>query len=573
MGCSSTKNLSSIIGAPLEKHDPVSGPINTSSPHRETRSIENCIVIWLVASSTITTHKNIAEKLRQIISILKIFNNPTECITFIENIREEKVFLIVSPEMEQAVRSVHYLSQLEKIYIFSLSFQKIETIDDQIIQTRIFLDINELCEQIHQDVKFCELDLINIIVVPAEIQSTTFSAKQVAMFTCIQLVKKIALRIKFESEHKDVFLDFCRPYYVSNEEQIQYLEDFENNYRPKNVLWWITKPCFLSKILHRVLRTYEIDIIYKMGFIVRHIHTQLTLLHENIFSLFTDRSIVYRGKTMLNDEFDILIKNNCGGILSFSNFLTASIHKKDAMDFIQQRLITHPKMAAILFEICLDLTIRSTANVCAIINNLNSNMKSEEGEICFTMGTVFRIQSVEQVTDNSTNIWIVKLTFVDDNDQQFYRLVAPLRTNDVDTNPLSYLGKLLIEMGASERAEQFYLDLQTDPSVFNQPRRLARLQNGLGLIFTYKGDHMKALEHYHISLKTTLSYMSPDHPDLASIYKSIGDSYRNTHNYIQALANYEHSAQLLKDDQHSIIDLNDCIIKTKQLLELNKQQC
>ncbi|CAF4404327.1 unnamed protein product, partial [Adineta steineri] len=159
MGCSSTKNLSSIIGAPLEKHDPVSGPINTSSPHRETRSIENCIVIWLVASSTITTHKNIAEKLRQIISILKIFNNPTECITFIENIREEKVFLIVSPEMEQAVRSVHYLSQLEKIYIFSLSFQKIETIDDQIIQTKIFSDINELCEQIHQDVKFCELDL------------------------------------------------------------------------------------------------------------------------------------------------------------------------------------------------------------------------------------------------------------------------------------------------------------------------------------------------------------------------------------------------------------------------------
>ncbi len=138
------------------------------------------------------------------------------------------------------------------------------------------------------------------------------------------------------------------------------------------------------------------------------------------------------------------------------------------------------------------------------------------------------------------------------------------------------MGKLLIEMGASDRAEQFYLDLQNDPSVLSQPRRLVRLQNALGVVFTYKGEHMKALEHYQISLKTSLSYMSHDHPDLAVIYKSIGSSYFNNHNYAEALQNYEKSAQLVRSsaqqaDQNSVVELNDCIAKTRQLLDQKRQ--
>jgi tetratricopeptide (TPR) repeat protein len=134
------------------------------------------------------------------------------------------------------------------------------------------------------------------------------------------------------------------------------------------------------------------------------------------------------------------------------------------------------------------------------------------------------------------------------------------------------LGKLLIEMGASDRAEQFYLDLQNDPSVLSQPRRFVRLQNALGVVFTYKREHMKALEHYQIALKTSLGYMPPDHPELAVVYKSIGSSYFNNHNYVEALQNYEQSAQLLKSsgqqaDENFLVDLNDCIAKTRGLLD------
>jgi tetratricopeptide (TPR) repeat protein len=160
------------------------------------------------------------------------------------------------------------------------------------------------------------------------------------------------------------------------------------------------------------------------------------------------------------------------------------------------------------------------------------------------------------------------------NDPHFHRLVAPLSA-EIDYNTFSYLGKLLIEMGACDRAEQMYLDLQNDPSVLSQPRRLVRLQNALGVIFTYKGEHMKALEHYQISLKTGLSCMPPDHPDLAVIYKSIGSSYFNNHNYVQALQNYEQSAQLVKSsaqqaDENFVVELNDCIADARELLDQNR---
>jgi hypothetical protein len=577
MGCSSTKNISPATLLPIEQHDPITVPIDALSNDRMTRYIENCIVVWLAVPSVLKEHQSIAEKLRQVIYTLRTFNNPNECITFMENIRDEKIFLVVSPEMEQAVRSIHYLPQLEKIYVFHTSSEKMDHAVNQLVSTKIFRDINELCEQLRQDVYICELDLIHVIVVPAETQSTvpiSISTKQTAMFLCTQFIKMTTLRIKFENKHKDVFIDYCRKHYTQLLEQVQVLNDFDNNYRPKNVLWWITNPCFVSRILHRVLRTYDIDVMYKMSFLFRHIHTQLILLHEKTFSLMKDHSIVYRGKTMSNDEFDTLVKNNCGGLLCFSNFLTANIHKNHVMDFICRRIDTHPKMTAILFEIHLDLTIQSATNVYALLDNTNTDLKSEEGEVFFTMGTVFRIESVEQVTDNATNLWTVKLRFIDDNDPHFHRLVAPLSA-EIDYNSFSCVGKLLIEMGACDRAEQFYLDLLNDPSVLSLPRRLVRLQNALGVVFTYKGEHMKAVEHYQMSLKTSLSYMSPDHPELAVIYKTIGSSYFNNHNYVEALQNYEKSAQLVKGsgqqaDESFLLDLNDCIAKTRELLDQNR---
>ncbi|CAF4751911.1 unnamed protein product, partial [Rotaria sp. Silwood2] len=40
------------------------------------------------------------------------------------------------------------------------------------------------------------------------------------------------------------------------------IDDFETNYRPQKALWCLTGECFLGRVLQRVQRTYEVDILY-----------------------------------------------------------------------------------------------------------------------------------------------------------------------------------------------------------------------------------------------------------------------------------------------------------------------
>jgi tetratricopeptide (TPR) repeat protein len=196
-------------------------------------------------------------------------------------------------------------------------------------------------------------------------------------------------------------------------------------------------------------------------------------------------------------------------------------------------------------------------------------------EICFHISTVFRIESVEQTIDDAMIIWLVKLKLIDDDDQQLLRLVASTRSDEIHANPAIYLGKTLIDMGEYRRAEQVLLRFLEAVPEINQPRRHAHAHSGLGAIYTYKNEHAKALEHYQQSLQTSLIYMKPDHPDLAPIYKVIGDTHLNQSDYIHAVENYEKGIELLENDTQQIhsellTDLRTCVDRARQLIESNK---
>jgi hypothetical protein len=294
-------------------------------------------------------------------------------------------------------------------------------------------------------------------------------------------------------------------------------------------------------------------------------------LHEENASLVKDISMVYRGKTMSNNEFDLLLKEKSGSLLSFAHFLLASTRKEVAFDFVGRRLTLHPDMTGIIFEIHIDHTLYSEKSPFALLKDMDMS----KDEICFHMGTVFRIESVEGTTDDAMMIWLVKLKLVNDDDQQLLRLVAPARSDEVHMNPVSYLAKTLMDMGEYSRAEKVLLALLEHTIVLNEPRRLVRAHNGLGVVYTYKKEHSKALQHYQESLQTSLIYLGPDHPDLAPIYKAIGDTHLNQSDYIHAVENYEKGIELLEYDTQQIhsellTDLHTCVNTARELIESNK---
>lgn len=98
MGCAA-----SVSSADVKK--PVSpSPVPSTSdlrrlqrPQPQVDNVENFVVVWLDAAigSNTDTQKS-KDQLQQLVNAVKIFTNPDECRTFIESVKEEKIFLIVS---------------------------------------------------------------------------------------------------------------------------------------------------------------------------------------------------------------------------------------------------------------------------------------------------------------------------------------------------------------------------------------------------------------------------------------------------------------------------------------------
>ena len=563
MGGSCSKYCTSIVTPTNVLFDEIPVSKHTSVIPKPTRILENCIVIWLFDDPS-NQFENEKEQLRHLVYKLEVFTNSETCLDYIQAVHDEKLFLII-PVTYQSIADFYRLPQIEKVYIFDSSSYE----DKLSLQTNLFQDINILCKQLQQDIELCELDLISFSFVSNSAHDMTSSMtliKEDASFIYTQVSNEIIVRLKFERLAKDVFIEFCRIHYADNIEQLRIIEEFSNCYRPSAALDWLKRTCFISKILNRSKRTHEIDILYKLGFFIKQLNMQLLHMHEENLLATKNISVVYRGKTMVKEEFDILAKNNCNGLLSFSNFLVASNNKEKAMDFIRSRLALHPNMVAIMFEISIDQMIFNEDSPFAL---LKSN------EICFSAGTAFRIESIEQVIDNSLILWLVKLKLIRDDDPQLQRLLVPFRTDDLHVNPISCLGKLLIHMGEYRRVEQLFLGMLSDPSIVNQPHRLVRVQTGLGTNYAHKGEYATALEHYEQALQAGLTYLPPDHSDLALMYKNIGDCYFKQNNNSYALKNYERAINMIDNSTQSqkspvIDELRSLVNKITELVEFNK---
>lgn len=578
MGCSPSKTLATTSNVvPVEsglKSTQTSSLYNQQSG----RIIEDCIIIWFLNSSTIDAELG-KLKLCRIASTVKIFTNYDVFINYITNIRSEVVFLIV-PNTEICVPSIRNSTKIEKTYVFNSSSAELGTDGSKNINVslNIFNDIHCLCQQLETDIKLYRLDNL-VIAVAAPLSKTDTTSvdrkKQEASFLYGQLMREILYRFKFENNAKNEFIKFCRSHYTHELEQLSVIDEFERLYQPQKALWWLTRPCFIHRILQRIQSTFEIDIVYKSGFILKHAHTLLTVFQENNSYVPENVSIVYRGKTMINNQFESLIKNNRGGLLSFHNIFIAHTDKGNSINFLRRRLISIPDAISILFEIHMNSLVRSIRSPCAVLDKLDIHENIEKNGIIFSSNTVFRIDSIEAFNEDSkTTIWTVKLMLIDDDDQQLLSLVAHLRGDDIHANPLAYIGKLFNDMEEYEHAEQFFVAMLHDSSVCGQPRRLARVHHGLGDNYANRGHYEKALKHYEQALDARLIYLPSIHIELAPIYEAIGKTYFSMNDYSKALENYEKVIHLFQvngqnNNQEYINDLYIRIDHLKNLLDKN----
>ncbi|CAF1335326.1 unnamed protein product [Rotaria sordida] len=147
-------------------------------------------------------------------------------------------------------------------------------------------------------------------------------------------------------------------------------------------------------MLNRALRAQDIDILYKFRFFIKDLHEQIQQLHmRHVESMETNVLTVYRGTRMTIDELD-QFKKTIGCFLSIYHFLSTSSEQKIALGFALQHL-HHPNIEAVILEI--KINVQECKTPFANIENFSEY--DMEKEILFSLGTIYRLESIEKLTN------------------------------------------------------------------------------------------------------------------------------------------------------------------------------
>ena len=495
---------------------PVKGIVystDNSLRHTHSLTIENFIGIWLDLniSHLNSTISNYIRHLRNIINFFKIFFDLDRCNDYLAKVKNEKVVLIISGAIEQNfISRFCEMAQIISIYIFSDGTSEHRLWTYQYTKVKgVFNRVQDLIDVLANDLSPLENALTPISVIPPP--SAADLNKLDASFMYSQLLKEILLEDEYDAQQKRALVQFCRFHYAENNEDLKIIDEFDKQYPHPSTIWWYTRECFLYRILNKILRVQDIEVIIRMGLVIRDLHLhikQLYLEQEQAQSF-----IVYRGQGMFQDEFGKIIKNK-GGLLAFNSFLSTSIDQKISLKFARQAM-KNRELTAILFKIKIDIT--HTIVPFASVDKL-SYYANREKEILFSMHTIFRIEETKEI---EPGLFQINLTLTNENDQQLAELTEYIRQATREQTTIRRLGSLMIAMGKFNKAEEVYATLLDITAEYDR-EGCAFLHHQIGLINWEKRDLMRALSQFQHSLGLYLSCLSSNNSQLSSIYSNIG---------------------------------------------------
>jgi hypothetical protein len=267
-----TENLASNLS--VQTPDP---PPRSTRPQPQVDNVENFVVVWLdVAIGSNKDTQKSKEQLQQIVNTIKTFTDPDECRTFINGVKDEKVFLIVSGNVgEQFIPTIQNASQIDSIYVFCSNKEKHENWIGDFPEVRgLYTSVAPLCLQLGKDTKKSDHDLVGFEVVERSTSKTvTKTNQQEALFMYDQLFREIVLVMK-EEDMTDMH-DFCIIHYKGNRDEMKFLVELQKNYSDHSPVWWYSRDAFLYRMLNKALRTHQYDTLYVLRVFIRHLHEQV----------------------------------------------------------------------------------------------------------------------------------------------------------------------------------------------------------------------------------------------------------------------------------------------------------
>ncbi|CAF1528692.1 unnamed protein product [Adineta ricciae] len=475
------------------------------------------------------------EEICEVINHVNIFTDVDQCMDFLINIKKAMIFVIISEEFGSKVISiVENLSHINSIFIYCENLAEHKEWTEEYSKVKgIYTNMTSIFHVLKETIEDFDLYSIPIsfIKITDEHKTPPKLDELDSSFMYTQIIKEILLSIDFKKEHMEEFVTYCRQPFDTNPVSIESVEKFAKEYRNHQAIWWYTSPSFLYGMLNRALRLMEVDLIIKMAFFIRDLHTEITSIHTEQCDDFDDSTLftVYRGQGMSEKDFNRM-KNTQGGLISFNHFLSTSLERSVAFVLADSSIQNHG-LIGILFEI----TIKPFISSCPFANLTDISYFEEEQEILFSMHSIFRIQSMKQSEENE-RIWQVNLTLTDDNDLELHTLTECIRKETEGSTGWERLGQLMIKLGHFNKAEEFYRTLIKETDDENEKGNLFHI---LGCIKNELGEYNEAVRYCEQSIEINQKISPSNSLNLATSYNTLGTIYKSINEYSKALFFYE----------------------------------
>ena len=502
-------------------------------PRPVRRVLQNFLLVWLDTNfnESNADFKNSLKYLRQVVASIETFADAKECVEFLDQIKKEKAFLIVSGSLgRQIVPEIESKPQLEAIYVFCGNKAAHEQWASKITKVKgVYTEIKPICKALQIDRENCDRAMISI----------TFNGVD-ALFMYTQLLKEAILQIEDDDKKSLKELGhYCRLEEDIPEEEIVKIE---TEYRSHTPIWWYTAPYFLYSMLNRGLRLMDTEIIMKTGVFIRHLQKHMDKVYREqqarnpITTVFT----VFRGQGLSHEYFDKMKKSK-GGLMVFNNFLSTSLDRQLSLAFA---CASNPDHITVLFVMKIGPQVCAQSSIPFVDVKDEGYFEDREKEILFATHSIFRIGQMNQIKDGNENpIWEIHLTLMGDNDEEMGELTEHLREEMGSMTGWEGLGEILIKIGEFGKAKQLYKALLHKAS---SDKERGDYPHQLGRVYDEMGKYSKALSSYERSLEIRKVALPPNHRDLAISYNNIGLVYQNMGEYSKALSSYEQSLEIMK---------------------------
>ena len=390
-----------------------------------------------------------------------------------------------------------------------------------------------------------------------------------ALFMYFQLLIDVLLQMTNDQnlKAKQELIDHFKRIYERNEAIEKVIEEFENEYRPEQAIWWYSRPTFLYSTLNKALRESDYEVLLSLRFFITDLYRQLRYEHERFSDSHNnnDDSIikVYRGQSISINELSY-IRKNVGQYISMQSFLSTSIDRNTGLFFAQASATPSVDKTRIMFQFNINTHMTNTK---PYINIKNLSYFPDEEEVLIMLGSIFKIENVEY--NEGEQIWIGILSLCSEDEYELKELMKQMKEEIQEGNEgeqiwigilslcsedeyelkelmkqmkeeiqegIGSLGWLLYNQGEYEKGRNYFQQLLLEPTIDDFDRRQS--YRGLGAIHIALQDYDKALENF----QNELDVMEDNDPENdAATYAKVGEVYYFKKDFNSALL-YEQKA-------------------------------